>query len=190
LTDALPGGTTFVSVAAPMDYLCTTPSVGANGTVECFGISVPVNTTQTFTVTAQVNANAVGGTMITNTASLTGAQGDNPVNITTNAATVTVTGATAVRLRSFAAVATARGVSLRWGLASQADVLGFNVYRQVGAKRTRVNARLIRAHAAGGYSLLDRRAQRAAPARYWLQIVNLDGSRAWYGPARVRRSAR
>ena len=86
-----------------------------------------------------------------------------------------------------AAIAGAKGVTVRWRTASEVDLLGFNVYRQVDGRRLRVNARLIAAHGAGAYAFLDRRAPRARPLRYWLQAVNLDGSRRWYGPARLAR---
>ena len=92
---------------------------------------------------------------------------------------------TAVQLRSLAAARSANGVVVHWRTASEVDTLGFHVYRQANGKRVRVNRTLIAAKGRGGYSFLDRKAPRGKTVRYWLQVVDLDGSRTWYGPARV-----
>src|SRR6202011_5891026 len=42
LTDTLPAGTTFVSLTAAAGWSCTTPAVGAGGTVSCTNGSVAV----------------------------------------------------------------------------------------------------------------------------------------------------
>ena len=109
--------------------------------------------------------------------------------------TLTIDGAGVVRIglaatfRSIAAARTSKGVMVRWSTASESQMLGFHVYRQVNGKRVRVNRTLIAAKGRGGYSFLDRKAPRGAKGlRYWLQVVNLDGSRTWYGPARVLRT--
>ena len=93
----------------------------------------------------------------------------------------------AASFRGLSATNTKRGVLVRWRAASEVDALGFNVYRAVQGKRARVNAHLIAAHGVGAYSFLDRKAPQANALRYWIQLVNLDGSRSWYGPARVAR---
>ncbi len=105
--------------------------------------------------------------------------------------------ATAVQFRSFTARATTKGVLVRWRTGSELDTLGFNVYRAQGGKRVRLNRRLIASkgltgHAAGGhsYSWRDRSAARRRTARYWLEVVHLDGSRTWHGPIRLRPRAR
>ncbi|MBA3365363.1 MAG: hypothetical protein H0U03_06195 [Actinobacteria bacterium] len=96
----------------------------------------------------------------------------------------------AVQLRSFRATPSKKGVLLRWKTASEVDTLGFNIYRQQGAKRTKVNRSLISsANASTGhsYSFLDRslkKKQRSAKVRYWLQEVELDGSRSWLAATR------
>ncbi len=100
----------------------------------------------------------------------------------------------AVTFREFKANASKTGVMLKWQTASESELAGFNVYRQVHGKRARVNKRIITAasNARGHrYSFVDRslRGSRAVGARYWLQAVNMDGSRSWFGPARVHRAA-
>lgn len=103
-----------------------------------------------------------------------------------------VTAFTAATFRSLTATAAGRDVLVRWRTASEIDMLGFNAYGQVDSKRAKLNRRLIAAKSGSGasYSFRYRApAGRKAPARYWIQVVNLDGSSAWYGPARVTRGA-
>ncbi|MBA3366123.1 MAG: hypothetical protein H0U03_10120 [Actinobacteria bacterium] len=99
------------------------------------------------------------------------------------------TGTTAATFRSLAASPTARGVLVRWNTASEIDTLGFHVYREVNGKRVRVNSKLIAGKGRGLYTFLDRKAPKGKLVRYWIQVVNVDGSRTWYGPARVTKRA-
>lgn len=94
----------------------------------------------------------------------------------------------AVRISTTSAVRTPHGVLVRWRTASEIDTLGFNVYREVNGKRTRVNRFLIAGRGRGLYSFLDRKAPKGKSVRYWIQAVNLDGSRTWHGPVRIRSS--
>jgi hypothetical protein len=91
---------------------------------------------------------------------------------------------TAVQIVSFTARQTPAGTVLSWRTASEASFAGFNVYRS-GA---RVNRALVAAHGVGlgggSYRLLDRGAHRGA--RYWLQAIRLDGTRAWLKEAATR----
>ena len=96
--------------------------------------------------------------------------------------------ATAVTLRSLSAVRGAKGVTVRWRTASEVETLGFHVYREVNGKRVRVNRTLIAGKGRGSYSFLDPGAPRGKTVRYWIQEVAADGSRSWYGPARVART--
>lgn len=102
--------------------------------------------------------------------------------IITSAAQTVVT---AVTFRSISARATHRGNVVRWRTGSELNTLGFHVYRQSGGHRVRVSTNLILAKGHGTYTFLDRSAGRGKTVRYWIQEVGLDGSRAWYGPARV-----
>jgi hypothetical protein len=93
----------------------------------------------------------------------------------------------AAELASFTAVPTAAGVRLRWRTGTNADTLGFYVFRQHAGRRVRVDKRLIPAKGSlsgARYSFLDRRAPRGR-LTYRLQAVGSDGSRTWYGPARM-----
>jgi hypothetical protein len=95
----------------------------------------------------------------------------------------------AVTLYGFRAARSHRGVTLRWRTGTEAGTLAFNVYRQQGARRVRVNRRLLPALGGLGgssYSFVDRGAPRHRAVRYWLQDVDTHGVRTWHGPVRVR----
>lgn len=96
---------------------------------------------------------------------------------------------TAVTLASFRAVRTPAGIRLSWRTASESRTLGFNVYRVQSGGLVKVNRALIAAKGrAGGatYTMLDRRAGARATS-YRLQVVGVDGSRAWRGTVTIRR---
>ncbi len=86
-----------------------------------------------------------------------------------------------VRLASLAAVAAPGRVTVRWETASEADTLGFNLYRaDAGGAWTQVNAAMIASQAPGspsGYSYRydDATAARGATYRYRLAAVGMDG---------------
>ena len=96
---------------------------------------------------------------------------------------------TAVRMLGFGARPTRGGVILRWRTASENAVLGFNVWRRGTRGESRVNRSLVAARgtvAGASYRLIDRAARAGRSYIYRLQIVSRDGSRSWYGSARVR----
>jgi hypothetical protein len=94
------------------------------------------------------------------------------------------------RVAQSSATRTQKGVLLRLRTASEANELGFNVYREVARKRVKINRSLLpsvfggtaRSHA---YSFLDRAAPRVGSVRYWVQDVSLAGVRSWSGPIAV-----
>jgi hypothetical protein len=187
LTDTVPLNTTFlgVSVSGGLGSVCPglgSPGVGGTGTLNC---TVSVNgtggpNTQTFTITFMVNPTATG--TISNTACYNPAIGTSLCDTATSDVA-----ATAVTMRTVSATQKSGGVLVRWRTASELDTLGYNVYRSVHGKRVRLNRSVIRAKGHGAaYSFLDRTASNR-PARYFVQAVSLDGSRAWYGPAKVLR---
>jgi uncharacterized repeat protein (TIGR01451 family) len=75
LSDTLPASTTFVSLSSPGGWSCTTPAVGASGTINCTNASMAVGNA-VFTLTVAVSPTAGGGTAISNTATVTSATGD------------------------------------------------------------------------------------------------------------------
>lgn len=93
---------------------------------------------------------------------------------------------TALRVTTFSATRTATRVVLRWRTATEIANLGFNVYRQEGVRRVRLNASLISAGALTGvtghsYRWVDRPAR--TNTRYWLQALASDGARTWVASA-------
>ena len=77
LNDTLPGTMTFVSLAQPPGFSCTTPAVGAGGTITCTAATMGAGTTAIFTLTANIPADTAAGTELSNTAILSA---ENDVN--------------------------------------------------------------------------------------------------------------
>ncbi|MGE0129513.1 MAG: hypothetical protein AB7U82_15660 [Blastocatellales bacterium] len=92
VSDSLPANTRFVSVAVSpaANWTCTTPAVGANGTVSCsrVGAVVAASETATFTIVAGVCPEVACDTQLSNQASLTVV--NPPRNITSPTRTTTV----------------------------------------------------------------------------------------------------
>jgi uncharacterized repeat protein (TIGR01451 family) len=88
-SDTLPAGTTFVSISTVASgWSCTTPAVGAGGTVSCSTATLAVGNVL-FTLTVAVDPALAAGTVLSNTATVTAASGDpTPSN---NSATETTT---------------------------------------------------------------------------------------------------
>ncbi|MBK7471384.1 MAG: DUF11 domain-containing protein [Betaproteobacteria bacterium] len=87
LSDTLPAGTTFVSLAAPAGWTCITPAVGAGGTVSCNSVTLaPLSAL--FTLVVNVAASLPGGTVLSNTATASSASDPDPAN---NSVTATTT---------------------------------------------------------------------------------------------------
>jgi uncharacterized protein len=79
-TDTLPPGTRFASLSSVAGWTCTTPAVGATGTVSCSNASVAVGSS-IFTLVISVDANVAAGTVVSNNASVsTGSPDTNPMN--------------------------------------------------------------------------------------------------------------
>ena len=88
----------------------------------------------------------------------------------------------AVTFRSLSASKVRGNVVLRWKTASEIDTLGYNVYREVNGKKVKLNRRVISSKGVTGGSYAYRyRVPKGtkAPARFWLEVINLDGSRTW-----------
>lgn len=68
LLDTLPGTMTFVSLSQPGGpaFSCTTPAIGAGGTIDCSLAILPALTTATFTLTGNIPADTAPGTTFQN----------------------------------------------------------------------------------------------------------------------------
>lgn len=96
----------------------------------------------------------------------------------------------AVTVSSFTARHDANGVLLRWHTGTEAELLGFHVFRSQGHSWHRVTRSLIAAKGSvsgASYSFLDRTAKRGAAYRYRIKAVNSDGTTHWFGPVRPAR---
>ncbi|MEY2482408.1 MAG: hypothetical protein QOK24_936 [Verrucomicrobiota bacterium] len=94
LTDTLPSGTTFVSLSSPAGWSCSTPNVGAGGTVSCSNPSLAV-TNDTFTLKVNIPANTAAGTTFTNQATVSSSTFDPTDENNTASAATTVPGVSA-----------------------------------------------------------------------------------------------
>ncbi len=74
MTDILPSSLLFRSITQPAGFTCTTPAVGANGTITCNALTLPAGATRTFTLTVEVAPGASGP--ISNGASATSSTSD------------------------------------------------------------------------------------------------------------------
>jgi uncharacterized repeat protein (TIGR01451 family) len=89
MNDSVPAGTTFVSLAAPAGWTCTTPAAGGTGPINCTKDTMAVNETAAFSLVVRVDACATVGAQISNTATISSTTAD-PVN-NNNSATETTT---------------------------------------------------------------------------------------------------
>jgi uncharacterized repeat protein (TIGR01451 family) len=99
LTDVVPDNTTFVgmtqSSGLPTNtFFCTTPGMGSTGTVTCTIASLARGASATFSFAYMVNAGTVGGTLITNTATISSATNDSNTSDNSATASASVTSAT------------------------------------------------------------------------------------------------
>lgn len=102
-------------------------------------------------------------------------------------------GPTAVELASFNATQIDKGVWLEWQTGYEVDNLGFNIYREVAGKRTRITRQLVAGSAllagaktaltaGASYGWLDDQVDNNAFAQYWLEDVDLNGKTTLHGP--------
>ncbi|MGB2713372.1 MAG: C25 family cysteine peptidase [Vicinamibacterales bacterium] len=101
---------------------------------------------------------------------------------------------TAVRMSTTSAARTERGVTVRWRTGYEVDNLGFEIYREQGGERTRVTTKPIAGSAlmvpagvamTAGHSYTwtdESEAAREPGVVYWIQDIDLNGTRSWHGP--------
>ena len=80
------------------------------------------------------------------------------------------------------ATRTAKGVLVRWRTGTEAELLGFQVYRSRGHSWKRLTRSLIVAKgsvAGASYRFLDQTARRGVAYRYRIKAVNRDGTTSW-----------
>src|ERR1700712_3244583 len=70
LSDPIPPGMTFVSLASPAGWTCSTPAIGANGLVSCNNPNFAAGDNVSFTLTVRIPPGATPGTFFTNIATV------------------------------------------------------------------------------------------------------------------------
>ncbi|MGD1149294.1 MAG: C25 family cysteine peptidase [Thermoanaerobaculaceae bacterium] len=140
LTDPLPTSFNFSSYTTTATHgSCTTPAVGATGTVTCAlgQLIAPASVTVTITATA----NATGSWQ--NTATVTQNELDtNPANNSASVSGTTVP----VTVARFVATTEPDGVRFNWTTAMEVSNAGYNIYAQSDGGLVRVNPQLIPSH--------------------------------------------
>jgi hypothetical protein len=100
---------------------------------------------------------------------------------------------TAVKMLDYKAERLDNAVRLSWNTSFEIDNLGFNIYRDLNGKREQINPSLIAGSAlvagqgnpftAGqSYQWFDQLTSNAAFATYWIEDIDLNGTRTLHGP--------
>ena len=201
VTNGGPASATNVTVMdtlpTVMTYLSSTASQGscseAGGSVTC------LLGTMTNAATATITILAIPGQpgIYSNTATVSADQSDPNQANNTSTQLETVTAPTRIALQRFSAyVGTdkygAKRVVLTWKTGGEAHNLGFNVYREQNGNRVRMNPSIIAGsalmmsgalpkHGGRSYVWMDPSAG-VSDASYWLEDVDVRGSRTMHGP--------
>ena len=115
-----------------------------------------------------------------------------PANTISGGWSITITAPTLAQICSTAAASRDDGQAvIKWTTGYEVDNLGFNVYREMGGLRTRINDNLIAGSAfvAGAaltagrtYIWRDLLPRAKRDARYWIEEIDLNGQSLWHGP--------
>ena len=70
VADTLPAGATFSSLDQTAAFTCTTPPVGAGGTVSCSKANLPSGASATFTLSVHVSSGVPDGSALSDTATV------------------------------------------------------------------------------------------------------------------------
>ncbi|HEV2697547.1 MAG TPA: C25 family cysteine peptidase, partial [Terriglobales bacterium] len=142
------------------------------------------------TVTITIVTTAVTPSEATNTAVVSAATTDPDLTNNTASVTTLIEFPTAVNINSVSASPMSGGVLVSWKSGGEVHNLGFNVYRDSGDGKVRLNSSLIAGsallmretleqHGARSYVWIDRS---GVAASYWLEDVDLNGTRTMHGP--------
>src|SRR5207302_9176161 len=146
VTSTGPAGTTDLPMNGPLPagvmFISSTPSIGAcagTSTISCSLGTLPVGTTQYVNVVVQAN----GTGTLTNTATASRTETDPVPSNDSSTATTTVLAVTLARLRDFTVTQDKQKVLIAWHTDYESDNLGFNLYRDSGGQKTKINKNLI-----------------------------------------------
>ena len=194
VTDPLPAEVTYI----PNSYSTTLGSCSGTTTVTCTLGNLAVGSTAVITINVTATTFSAA-TLSTNTATITSSTAaltSNVPNYPFTASFVsTIQAPTAVDISSFQAFSQADGsVILEWRTHEESRNLGFHIYREDASGRARLNPSLIAGsalllrgslpqHAAKIYRWIDPHPVR--DATYWIEDVDINGTRGTHGPAYV-----
>lgn len=91
LSDSVPGNTTFQTLTPASGWTCTSPAVGGTGAISCTAASLAASQTDSFALVVKVNPGVAGGSIISNTASVSSSTTFDPtpgINLVTQTTTV------------------------------------------------------------------------------------------------------
>ena len=209
VTNNGPFSATNVTVSDPLPsavtYLSSSTSQGscsiAGGTFSCQLGTITNGNTATITI---LTSAAQPGTAV-NTATVSADQSDPNISNNTATQTETITTATSVALHSFSAHVGrdkngASTVVLTWKTGAESHNLGFNVYREQAGNRVRVNPSMIAGsallsssaqpmHSGRTYAWIDP-SSGITGASYWLEDIDLNGTRTMHGPVTASNATR
>ena len=191
VTDTLPSVVTYLSISTTQGS-CSE----AGGTVVCLLGTMANAGTATISILTIPNAAGV----VSNTATVTADQTDSNLANNTSTQSETITAPTRITLQSFSAHSGsdkngANRMVLTWKTGGEAHNLGFNVYREQSGNRVRMNPSVIAGsallmsgalpqHAGRSYGWIDSSAG-VAGASYWLEDIDVNGTRTMHGPVTV-----
>jgi uncharacterized repeat protein (TIGR01451 family) len=193
-TDPLPANMTYVSAITSRGGPCTYNA--GTRTISCPVGTLTNGQVAAITVRVTIDAAASGQTL-NNTATAAATQTDPRLTNNSSAAPVIVVSATAATMLNAQATQSGGTTDVRWSTSWERNNLGFNVYREAGAARVRVNRSLIAGStlvvgtevpAGFSYRWTDRKP--VPGAVYWIESVDLNGSRKMHGPVTPQLSAR
>jgi uncharacterized repeat protein (TIGR01451 family) len=187
-TDTLPSVVTYLSSTATQGT-CSE----AGGTVTCQLGTILSAGTATVTILTLPGAPGV----VSNTATVSADQTDSVPANNSSTQTETITAPTNITLQSFSAHMGpdkngANRAILTWKTSGEAHNLGFNIYREQSGNRVRMNPSIIAGsallmagalpkHSGRSYAWIDPSAT-AAGASYWLEDIDVNGTRTLHGP--------
>ena len=194
VTNNGPATATNVTINDPLPasvgLISMTPSIGTcsgTTTISCSLGTLNVGNSQYVDVIVQANATGT----VTNTATVTATQPDPVPSNNSSTANTLVLAVTLVRLRDFNVTQEKKNVSISWQTSFESDNLGFNIYRDVGGERTKVNKHLIAGTAlaskehdgeAGHVYRYGDKLDEGTFAQYWLEDVDTAGKHTLHGP--------
>ena len=200
--------TVMDSLPSVLTYLSSTVTPSTQGSCsEANGIVTCLLGTMANAGTATISILSIPGQpgMVPNTATVTADQTDPNQANNSSTWTETITAPTKIALQSFSAHTGidkngARRVMVTWKTGGEAHNLGFNVYREQGGNRVRMNSSVIAGsallmngalpkHAGRSYAWIDPSAG-GLSVSYWLEDIDVNGTRTMHGPVSIQAEAR